>query len=333
MKAGVRLLLALAVVPVPAFALAEEHKQILGIFYEGCEEVCEGFKAAMTESGFPAEITIVDLEQDKSRLPAVVEQARNMPADLVVTYGTSGTLGVIGTLDDVGNQAYLHEIPVVFVKAADPFGTRIAESFEGSGRPNVAGTFNRVPEAINIEIIRQYDPTFDKLGLLYNSNEANSVITVGELRRVAPALGIELVALEIDPGNSGIPNVARIPERIAELAEQGVRWVYLGSSSFLNVNGKLFTEAAVENGIAVVSPYEPLVREQQALLSIAARMEDVGRLAAEQSLRILRDGAIPGDLPIVQATDFAYVVNMDVAKRLNRFPPFAFLQVAEAVNN
>jgi putative ABC transport system substrate-binding protein len=89
----------------------------------------------------------------------------------------------------------------------------------------------------------------------------------------------------------------------------------------------------VENGIAVVSPYEELVREHQALLSIAARPEDVGRLAAQQALKILRDGATPGDLPIVRATDFAYVVNMEVARKLGRFPPFAFLQVAEAVNN
>jgi putative ABC transport system substrate-binding protein len=334
MRAGVRLLLALTVAAgAMAIAQAQERKQILGVFYEGCEEVCEGFKAAMAESGFPADITIVDLQQDKSRLPEMVELARKMPADLVLTYGTSGTLGVIGTLDDVGNPAYLHEIPVVFAKAADPFGTRIAESFDGSGRPNVAGTFNRVPEAVNIEVIRQYDSTFDKLGLLYNSNEANSVITAEELRRIAPTLGIELVTLEIDPGNEGVPDVARIPERIAELAGRGVRWVYLGSSSFLNVNGALFTRLAVENGIAVVSPYEPLVREHQALLSIAARMEDVGKLAAEQALKILRDGATPGDLPIVRATDFAYVVNMHVAKRLGRFPPFAFLQVAEAVNN
>ncbi|SJM29697.1 hypothetical protein [Mesorhizobium delmotii] len=76
-----------------------------------------------------------------------------------------------------------------------------------------------------------------------------------------------------------------------------------------------------------------LVREHQALLSIAARLEDVGRLAAEEALRILRDGANPGDLPIVRATDFAYVVNVEVAKKLGRYPPFVFLQVAEAVNN
>ncbi|KUM24501.1 hypothetical protein AU467_29930 [Mesorhizobium loti] len=334
MRSIVRGLLPLVVCVVLAtLAHAAERKQILGIFYEGCENVCEGFKAGIKESGFAADVTIVDLAQDKSRIPAAIAQARAMPADLVVTYGTNGTLGVIGTLDDVSNPAHLSEIPVVFVKVADPFGTRIAKGFEGSGRSNVTGTFNRVPEATNIEIVRQYDPTFDKLGLLYNSNERNSVITAEELKKIAPTMGIKLVALEIDPGNDGVPNVARIADRMAELRKQGVRWLYVGSSSFLNLNGELFTKTAVENGIAVVSPYEPLVREHQALLSIAARMEDVGRLAAEQALKILRNGATPGDLPIVRATDFAYVVNMDVAKKLGRYPPFAFLQVAEAVKN
>jgi putative ABC transport system substrate-binding protein len=318
---------------VTTLAHAADGKQILGIFYQGCENLCEGFKAGIKESGFAADITIVDLAQDKSRIPAAVAQARAMPADLVLTYGTTGTLGVIGTLDDVGNPAYLTEIPVVFTIVADPFGTRIAKGFEGSGRANVAGTFNRVPEEVNIEIIRQYDPNFNKLGLLYNSNERNSAIKAAELKKIAPTLGVELVALEIDPGNDGVPDVARIAERMAELREQGVRWLYLGSSSFLNANGELFTKTAVDNGIAVVSPYEPLVREHHAMLSIAARLEDVGRLAAEQALKILRDGATPGDLPILRATDFAYVVNMEVAKKLGRYPPFAFLQVAEAVNN
>ena len=75
-----------------------------------------------------------------------------------------------------------------------------------------------------------------------------------------------------------------------------------------------------------------MVREYSALLSVATREGDVGRLAAEQALLILRDGKIPGDLPIARATDFAYVVNMEIAKELDRFPPFEFMQVAEVVN-
>lgn len=321
------LLFTLATTPVLA-----ETKQILGIWYEACEYLCKGFKDAIAESGFDAEVTIINIEQDKSRLSDLVEQARRDRVDLVVTHGTSATLGVIGTLDDAGNPQFLDNIPVVFTVVADPFGTRIAESFERSGRENIAGTFNRVPESVNVEVIRQYDPTFKKLGLLYHESERNSLIKKEELERLLRVLGLEFVAIEIDPGNPGTPDPALIAVRMAELREQGVRWVYLGSSSFLRVHSDVYTTSAVKNGIAIVSPYESLVRDHRALLSVAARYYDVGGLAADQALSILRDGATPGDLPILRATDFAYVVNMDVARELGRIPPFAFLQVAETVS-
>lgn len=315
---------------VPACA---ETKTILGVWYEPCEYLCEGLKDAIAGSGFDATVEIVSVDQDKSLLPGLVEDARRRKVDLVVTQGTSATLGIIGTLDDIGNPRFLDDIPVVFTVVADPFGTRIAESFERTGRNNVAGTFNRVPEAVNVEIIRQYDPGFGTLGLLYHSNERNSLIKKEELEALLPELGIEFVALELDPGNPGVPDPALIPVRMAEFRERGVRWMYLGSSTFLRIHGDLYTSSAVENGIAIVSPYESLVRDNRALLSIAARYYDIGKLAADQALAILRDGASPGDLPILQASDFAYVVNMDVARELNRIPPFAFLQVAEAVSN
>jgi putative ABC transport system substrate-binding protein len=237
--------------------------------------------------------------------------------------------GIAGTLDDVGDDRFIQDIPLVFLYVADPFATRIAAGFEGSGRANVTGTFNRVPEAVNIEVIRAYDPAFERLGLLYNGNERNSVIKRDELQGLAATMGFELVAIELDPGNDGAPDPAVIPPRMAELADRGVDFMYLGSSSFLRANGALYTASALENGIPILSPYENLVREHDALLSIAARAYDVGQLAAQQALRILEDGATPGDLPIAQVTDFAYVVNMRVARDLGRFPPFTFMQIAE----
>lgn len=309
-----------------------DTKTILGVFYEGCEHLCQGFKDRIAASEFDAAVKVVDINQDKSKLPGIVELAREEKVDLVLTFGTSVTLGIIGTVDDVGNPAFLDDIPVVFTVVADPFGTRIAESFETSGRDNVTGTFNRAPEAVNATVIKQYDPDFKKLGLLYNTNERNSLIKKEELEALLPDLGIELVAIELDPGNPGAPDPSLIPERMAEMRKHGVRWMYLGSSSFLRLYGEIYTSSAVENGIAILSPYESLVREQNALLSIAARYYDIGQLAAEQALAILRDGKNPGDLPIVRASDFAYVVNIDVARALNRIPPFSFLQVAETIS-
>lgn len=333
MKRMVWALLALVILvagrPVPA----AESKLIYVVVWRGCEEACEGFKAGIAESGMDAELVIRDADQDKSRLPGFVEEARALGADLVLTWGTSVTLGIAGTLDDAGDPRFIQDIPLVFTVVADPFGTGVARGFEGSGRRHVTGTFNRVPEAVNIEVVRKYDPAFRKLGLLYNGNEPNSVLKLEELRSLAAEMDFELVALELDPGSGQVPDVETIPARMAELRAQGVQWLYLGSSSFLFENGAVFTAAAVENGIAVVSPYESLVRDHQALLSVAVRYESVGRLAAAQALKILRDGATPGDLPIAQASEFAYVVNMQVARKLDRYPPFEFLQVADTVGN
>jgi putative tryptophan/tyrosine transport system substrate-binding protein len=312
-------------------AMAVEKKRILGVFYEGCEKTCEGFKAGIEKSGLSAEVTIFDVKQDKERLLEAIELARKSRPDLIVTYGTTTTLAFVGTLETAKDPKFINDVPVVFTAVADPFGTRIAESFERSGRDNITGTFNRVPERVNIETIRQYDRKFSKLGLLYNGNEKNSMLKRDELEKLAAEMNFELVALEIDPGNPAVPDPSLIPLRVKQLAEQEVKWAYLGSSSFLNANGAAFTAAAVDNGIGLLSPYEALVREQQALISIAAPRESVGLLAAQQAVRILRDGKKPGKLPISRATAFSYLVNMKVAERLGRKPPFAFYSDTELV--
>lgn len=309
-----------------------ETKKIYAVTWEGeCEHSCQGFVETIQNSGFDAEVILRLAHQDKSKFAGFIEESRQLGADLVATYGTSVTLGILGRKADDGNPQYINGIPGVFWYVADPFGTGIADSFESSGRPHIAGTFNRVPEEVNIRTIRSIKPDFQHLGILYNGNERNSLIKVDEHRILSQEMEFEFTAIELDPENSGAPDPALIPIRMKELADAGVDFIYLGSSSYLRIHADEFTQAAVENGLPVLSPYEELVRENQALVSIAARAYDVGRTAAEQALKILRDGETPGDLPIARVTDFAYVVNMEVARKLGIFPPVEILQVAETI--
>ena len=314
----------------PAWA---ETKLIYVVTWEHeCEHSCQGFLETIERSDLDAELVLRLSNQDKSKFPGFVEESRALGADLVATYGTSVTLGILGRITDAGDPRYVQDVPGVFWYVADPFGAGIAESFEGTGRPLVAGTFNRVPEEVNVRTIRSIKPDFSHLGILYNGNERNSLIKVAEHEKLAKEMGYDFTAVELDPGNAGAPDPALIPVRLKELADAGVDFVYLGSSSYLRIHAEEFTRSAVENGIPVLSPYEELVRENHALVSIAARAYDVGREAAELAITILRDDVQPGDIPIKRVTDFAYVVNMDVARKLNIFPPVEILQVAETIN-
>ncbi|MER9313780.1 ABC transporter substrate-binding protein [Mesorhizobium australicum] len=307
------------------------EKTVVMITWLGCEDVCKGLKDSLEEKKIDVSFVVDDAAQDKSKLPDFVKDARDRKADVVVTWGTKTTLGMVGTLKDQQNSDLLNDIPVVFTVVADPIGAGIIESYEKTGRANVTGTRNRVPESVNIKSIKRYLPSFDHLGLLFDRSEPNSVKKTEELTALSEKMKFKFDALPLPALADGTPDPAKLPQAVAQLKAAGVQFVYLGSSTFLEKNADVFTDAAVANGLPVLSPYEHLVSESRALMSVAARDYDVGKLAGEQVAKILAEGAKPGDMPVVAMEKFAYLVNMKVAKQLNLFPPVEFLQFVEKV--
>src|SRR5690606_9667525 len=108
-----------------------------------------------------------------------------------------------------------------------------------------------------------------------------------------------LLALEIDADATGQPDALSIPAKMKALKQGGVDFVYVGSSSFIERNGDTFTRAALEVGLPVLSPYERLVTEASALLSVSARYDAVCSLAARQAIKILSGVVNVGELIIL----------------------------------
>jgi putative ABC transport system substrate-binding protein len=333
MKLALKTLLVSAVLSIALATTAADAaaKKIMMIVWIGCEDVCRGVQDYVKENNIDAEVIVRDANQDKSKLPGFVEDARAMHPDVVITWGTKVTLGIVGTLADQGNPQFLNDIPVVFTVVADPVGTKIIEGYEHTGRPNVTGTRNRVPETVNIKSIRRYMPSFDHLGVLYDSSEANSVRKVEELKGLTDQLKFKFDAVPLGTNADGTPQLESIKPSMDKLKSAGVQFVYLGSSTFLEKQQDAYTGAAVDDGLPVLVPYEHMVSESQALMSVAARDYDVGKLAAKQASAIIVEGKKPGDVPVLAMEEFAYLVNMKVAKKLNLYPPVEFLQFVEKV--
>lgn len=308
-------------------------KRIYAVYWRGCEESCQGYKDYLSAHMPDAELIIRDADRNQDRLPALLAEARSIKPDLLLSWGTTVTLGLAGTLTQQNDPHYNHDIPQIFTIVADPVGAGIIQSLDDTGRSNLTGTINRVPESVNINAMRTYMPSLKRLGLIYNSNEPNSVLKREELEKLAPQMGVELIALELELDEHGEPRASDIPVKMAQLKKMSADFVYLGSSSFLNEQSALFTSSAIENALPVLSPYESLVREADALMSVSARYYQVGGLAGRMTEQILKEGKMPGDLPVARMTEFAYVVNMAVARKLSLFPSVEILQFAETVNN
>ena len=308
-----------------------EKKLIYTVLWRGCEESCEAFTDVIVNSTLDAEIILRNADGDKSQFAAWIKEASYLKADLVLTWGTSVTLGMAGTIDFKDSPDFITKIPLVFMIVADPVGSRIIESYSKTGRDNITGTRNRPPDSVFIKAIRSYLPGFKKLGMLYNSNEPNSVRKVSEVLDLAKEMNFELISYDLRLDDEGHPAKDDINIKMEQLKSDEVDFIYMGSSSFLRKNQDLFTDSALNNGLPVLSPYQNTVNESNALLSVAARYEDVGKLAGEQALTILKEGKKPGDLPVRSVSKYTYLVNMKVARKLNLYPSVEILQFAQLI--
>ena len=323
------LIFSFALLWTPA-ANAEPYTIYMAV-WRGCEEACEGFQDYIREEKIDVNIVVRDAERDKSRLPGFVREAKQLDADLVVTWGTSVTVGMVGTINDHDPERHITDTPVVFMIVADPVGAGIIKSYSSSGRPNITGTRNRVPEEVQINPIRSYR-YFKRLGILYNSNELNSVLNLQNIRNLAKKMRFDLFERAVDLDENGKPILASVPIKISELRNREVEFIYVGSSSFLMQNSDYVTQSALDQGVPIVSAYEAMAKTSNALLAVASRYYSVGKLAGYQAKLILIDKSKPIDLPVLSLSRYSYLINMDTARKLKLYPPIDLLRYAEIVH-
>jgi putative ABC transport system substrate-binding protein len=299
--------------------------------WRGCEDACKGFQDYFREEGIDANFIIRDAKRDKAKLPIFVREAKELGVDLVVTWGTSVTLGLVGSLAESDLAQYIPDIPVVFMIVADPIGAGIIENYKSSGRTNITGTRNRVPEEVQMHAIRTYR-YFKRLGIIYNTKELNSVLNVEKIRKLAKKMRFDLFERSIELDDNGKPIVESIPQKIKELKNRNVTFIYVGSSSLLMRHRDYLTNSAVAQGVPLVSAYEAMASKSNALLAVASRYYSVGKLAGFQAKNILINKKAPIDLPILSLSRYSYVINMETARKLRLYPPIKVLRYAEVVH-
>jgi putative tryptophan/tyrosine transport system substrate-binding protein len=313
-------------------AAAQTSKaEILILTWRGCEEACRGVIDHVESLDHEVNVIVRDAGRNAEVLPTLLKEARQLDPDLIISWGTSVTKATAGDMTQLEDPAYNHEIPQVFMIVADPVGSGIVQSLDVTGRPNLTGTYNRMPESITIQTIQSYLPDFETLGLIYNENEQNSVLKYHEMKELAAQQSFRLVATTLPLASDGLPEVEDIPLKVRELLRKGVDALYIGSSSFLRANSATLGMAARDAGLPVISPYEDSARRGDALVSVAASYYEVGHLAGKQVAKILFEGVHPGDLSVARMTDFAITINISVAKEIGLFPPMSLLQIAEVV--
>ncbi|WP_310621201.1 ABC transporter substrate binding protein [Flexibacterium corallicola] len=300
------------------------------VVWRGCEEACQGFIRYFEERELPVKVSVTDVARDKSALEAVKEKINASRPDLVVTWGTTVTRSLIGTIEDHGAESGLGDIPALFMIVADPVRSGIIESYATSGRPLVTGVHNRVKEEVQLNQIFEYHRP-KRLAVINDPSAINSSLNTQTLLGLSKKMGFELLQFEYALNERGKPDPVQIPALIAQAKEQGAEAIYVGSSSFNLENRGAFTNEAVAQNLPVFSAYEQMVRDGMALMSVSNSYVNVGKLAASQAAKILLDGMEPGQLRVKALDRYSLFVNMRAARQLKLYPPLPIVNMAEII--
>jgi putative ABC transport system substrate-binding protein len=311
-----------------AAAKAGKTFRIYAITFRGMTDVEKGFTDYFATRKLPVQITWRDLARDPTKMPGFLDEIRATKPDLIYTWGTSVTLGVVGPYDAVVPTQHITDIPVVFTLVAAPALAKIVPDLKAPGR-NVTGVMHVGPTEAQIRAMAQYRP-FQTLGILYTPTERNSVAVLEDVRRLGREAGFHTVerTFRLDAQRKPVPDGAA--DMVRELKEAGAQWLYLPPDSFLGTLAEsVVIPTATQLGLPTFASTEQLM-QAGALSGLVSRYYNVGQFTGFKAEQILL-GTKASTIPVEPLKRLSYQIRMPVARKLNLPPPLPMLSYAELI--
>ena len=321
-----RIVTSILVVAALATATLAQGKdfRVMLILFRGTTPAEQGFMDYL-KTRLPINFAMRDVDGNRSRVREFVAEAKQQRVDLIYTFGTTVTLEAVGALGNVDPTVHVTDIPIVFNIVADPVGAGLATAFAATDR-NLTGVSHIVPMPDQLRAMQQFR-SVRKLGVIYNSLEANSKLAVEQLRQLAPQFQFELLETPLLSGQK--PDAREIDEAMRRLIQSRPDFIYLPSDSSLIERAAVVVGFATAAGVPLISATEDPIRKDGALMGLVSNYANAGAFAGYKAEQILLGKTAAGKIPIETLQRFALVINMKAARLLGIYPPLDLIKIAE----
>jgi putative ABC transport system substrate-binding protein len=286
----------------------------------GQSDRLRGFRQGLAETGYVEGVSLAIehrwAEGQFDRLPALAaELARRQVAVIAAT----GSIAAASAA-----KAATTTIPVVFVVAEDPVRVGLVASLAQPGG-NLTGINFLSAELVakRLELLRELVPGTARLAVLVNpANAINTETTLRDVQAAARAIGLQIQVL--NASTSGEINTA-----FASLGRERPDALFVGGDAFFNTRRVHLVNLASRHALPAAYA-ERVFPEIGGLMSYGTDIVDAYRQVGSYAGRILK-GAKPADLPVMQATKFELVINVESARMVGLTVPSSLLAIADEV--
>ena len=278
-----------------------------------------GFRKGLSESGY-VEGRNVAIEYrwadgEAGRLPELAADLIKRPVSVIATPGSIAAA--------LAAKAATMSIPIVFMVGVDPVQAGLVVSLNQPGG-NITGisSLNVGLLAKQLGLLHQLLHRDARFAVLLNANNPQSRSAVTEVQAAASAMGQELEILTATTHRDFRPAFEAAVRKRADAL------LIIADPLFANRPVQLATLAARHALPAIFALRE--FAEAGGLMSYGSNFTDLFRLAGTYTGRVLK-GEKPADLPVLQATKFEFVLNLQTADALGLDIPPTLLAVADEV--
>lgn len=277
--------------------------------------VFDGFKERMKALGYVEGQNVTYLyagvlDPKTDAIEQEVQAQKERKVDMMLAIGTRPAQAAKKTFAGT-------DVPIVFAPVINPVEEGLVASIARPGG-QITGVQNGDTLPKSLEWLHAIVPQAKKINFIYHPRDRVSLTSLKSLQAVAPAIGVELVAIEA----AGSAEAAALIEALPR-----------GSALFLAPAPSLFPmepllAAASNRGIAV-GMNNAVYLMNKTLMNYGAEYSEIGRQAARMADQILK-GSKPADLP-VETPEYALTVNLQLAKQIGVEVPDAIVNQAHKV--
>ena len=249
------------------------------------------------------------------RLPALsADLVRRQVAVIAAISGTPAALAA---------KAASATIPIVFAMGSDPVAFGLVTSLNRPGG-NITGAtfFTASLGPKRLELLRELVPSAKKVAVLVNRDNPPGAADLTNVTAAAHIIGLEAKILDASTGGD-------IETAFASLGQDRPDGLLVGPDPLFLVHREKLVELAARHAMpAIYADRE--ITEAGGLISYGASRQDAYRQAGVYVGRIL-NGESPQDLPVMRATRFELVINLQTAKALGITVPLTLQASADEV--
>ena len=284
--------------------------------HDALDSANKGFVKALEDRGYVdgknIEIDQQNAAGDQSNCQTTADKFVSDKKDLVYCIATPAAQAMANKTK---------KIPIVISAVTDPKDAGLVKSNKKPGT-NVTGTSDLTPVADQIKLVKRIAPKAKSVGVLYASNESNSLFQAKLAQKACKANGLKYVEATVSSSNE----IQQVTENLCDKVDV----LYTPTDNTIAAGMATVSQVAIEKKIPIICGEENMVT-QGGLITYGINYEKLGYKSGQMAADILEGKAKPKKMPIqyLSDADLAVTINKDTAEAIGIEIPQDLLDQAQ----